>query len=49
MADVMPKVYHILVDGKPCTMTNTQGMTRDEAADYCRDKFGAERFGGIIK
>lgn len=36
----MPKVYQILVDGKPCTMTNTQGMTKDEAAKYYAETKG---------
>lgn len=44
----MPKIYTVIIDGKPCTMTNNSGMTRDEAAEYCRDKFGRDRFGGFI-
>lgn len=43
----MPKVYHPIIDGKPCIMTNTTGMSEAEAQAYCIDKFGEDRFGGF--
>lgn len=43
----MPKVYHVIIDNKPCIMTNGSGMNKDEAAEYCIDKFGKHRFGGF--
>lgn len=43
------KVYHPIIDGKPCIMTNTTGMSEAEAAEYCRDRFGKHRFGGFDK
>ena len=43
----MPKVYRPIIDGKPCVMTNTTGMSEAEAAEYCRDRFGKLRFGGF--
>lgn len=49
MTDLMPKVYHPIIDGKPCIMTNTTGMSEAEARRYCIDKFGEKRFGGFSK
>lgn len=45
----MNKVYNPIIDGKPCIMTNTTGMSEAEAQAYCIDKFGEDRFGGFDK
>ena len=42
-----PKVYRPIIDGKPCIMTNTTGMSLADAEKYCIDKFGKHRFGGF--
>jgi len=41
-------IHHPVVDGKPVTMVSISGLSKTQAADYCRGIFG-KRFSGFKK
>lgn len=42
----MTKLYRPIVDGHAIMMVSVSGLTKEQAAQYCRDIFG-ERFTGF--